>query len=64
MYGLTLKEALASDRLEDFIRQEEARGVEPADMQELLSALETTIKAPRSEGQTSRSSSRDGSSGK
>ena len=27
---LTLREALASDRLEDFVRQEEARGVELA----------------------------------
>lgn len=61
---LSLSEALATGRLEEFIQQEEARGVTPADTQELLAALETTIKAPRSEDQTSRSSSRDGSSGK
>lgn len=61
---LTLAQALRSDRLEDFIQQEEARGVEPADMQELLAAIETTIKAPQSEDQTSRSASDDGSSGK
>ena len=28
---ITLREALKSDRLPDFVRQEEARGVGPAD---------------------------------
>jgi hypothetical protein len=32
---LTLREALASDRLEDFVRQEEARGVELANGSDL-----------------------------
>jgi hypothetical protein len=27
-HDLTLREALAADRLDDFVRQEEARGVE------------------------------------
>lgn len=64
MPQLTLKEALASDRLDDFIQQEEDRGVESVNVRELLAAIETTIKAPRSEDQTSHSASGDGSSGK
>jgi hypothetical protein len=40
---LTLREALASDRLEDFVRQEEARGVEPngSDLERALALLIT-----------------------
>ncbi len=61
---LTLAEALKSGRLQEFIAQEEARGVTPADANEYERALATVIKAPRSEDQTSRSPSRGGSSGK
>jgi hypothetical protein len=42
---LTLREALASDRLEAFVRQEEARGVELAkgsDLERALALLITT----------------------
>jgi len=40
---LTLREALASDRLEDFVRQEEARGVELAVGSDLERALALLI---------------------
>ncbi len=36
---VTLREALASDRLEDFVRQEEARGVELTNGSDLERAL-------------------------
>ena len=46
---LTLREALASDRLEDFVRQEEARGVELAYGSDLERALALLITQRRSE---------------
>ena len=46
---LTLREALASDRLEDFVRQEEARGVELANGSDLERALALLITQHRSE---------------
>jgi len=46
---LTLREALASDRLEDFVRQEEARGVELANGSDLDRALALLITQRRSE---------------
>lgn len=61
---LTLRDAIRDDRLSEFIAQEEARGVGPTDLQKFADALETTIKQPQSEDQTSRSASRDGSRGK
>ena len=48
---LTLREALASDRLEDFVRQEEARGAEPAkgsDFERALALLITQRRSVRS----------------
>lgn len=62
--ALTLSEALEEGRLPEFIAQEEARGVGPADIAKLDRALEKVIRQPRSEDQTSRSASRDGSTGK
>lgn len=61
---LTLSEAIKTDRLTDFIAQEEARGVGPIEREELDAAIKrlATI-PPKSEDQTSRSSSDDGSSG-
>lgn len=62
---LTLSEALRTGRLNDFIAQEEARGVGPAqspDLDKAIKILATT--PPQSEDQTSHSSSDDGSSGK
>jgi hypothetical protein len=46
---LTLREALASDRLEDFVRQEEALGVELANGSDLERALALLITHRRSE---------------
>ena len=46
---LTLREALASDRLEDFVRQEEARGVELANGSDLERALALLITRRQSE---------------
>ena len=46
---LTLREALASDRLEDFVRQEEARGVELANGSDLERALALLITQCRSD---------------
>jgi hypothetical protein len=40
---LTLREALAEDRLDDFVRQEEDRGVELANGSELERALALLI---------------------
>jgi hypothetical protein len=61
---LTLAEALKTGRLQDFIAQEEARGVGPIDRADLDRALAKMVKAPQSKDQTSRSPLRDGSTGK
>ena len=61
---LTLARALKERRLEEFAAQEEARGIGPASQTDLERALALVIKPRRSEGQTSRSSSRGGSAGK
>ena len=45
---LTLREALAEDRLDDFVRQEEGRGVELANGSELERALALLITKRRS----------------
>ena len=52
--GLTLREALASDRLEDFVQQEEARGVELANGSDLERALALLITQRRSEDRSFR----------
>jgi len=49
---LTLREALASDRLEDFVRQEEARGVELANGSDLERALALLITQRRLENRS------------
>ena len=64
MTRLTLREALDGNRLEDFIVQAEQEGIGPVDRDALSNALARVIGQPQSEDQTSRSSSRDGSSGK
>jgi hypothetical protein len=62
---LTLSEAIKSGRLQEFIAQEEARGVGPIDRAEFDALLIATLaKAPQSKDRTSRSSSGDGSSGR
>lgn len=64
MTSLTLANALAEGRLADFVAQEELRGVGPISQADLDHALSIVIKGGQSEDQTSRSPSRDGSSGK
>jgi hypothetical protein len=61
---LTLSDAMKTGQLQEFIAQEEARGVGSIERAELDRALAAMLKAPRSEDQTSRSPSRDGSTGK
>lgn len=61
---LTLADAVKSGRLTEFIAQEEQRGVGPINRAALDRAVAKIVKAPQSIGRTSRSPSRDGSSGK
>ncbi len=61
---LTLREAIKSGRLSDFIKQEENRGIGPADKAAFDHLAERVIKTPLPEDQTSRSPSLDGSSEK
>lgn len=61
---LSLSDALRTGRLEDFIAQEDARGVAPIEGAELDRALALVIKSPQSEDRTSRSLSRGSSTGK
>lgn len=61
---LTLRQAIALNRLDDFIAQEEARGVGPADASDLDDALRNVIRGTRSEDQTSRSPGGGGSTGR
>lgn len=58
---LTLSEALKADRLAEFVRQEEARGIGPAERKKLDKAIARLIKQPRLADRTSRSASGDGS---
>ena len=60
---LTLKEALKSSRLDEFIAQAEAEGVANVS-RELFDKTLGAIIAPRQEGQTSHSRGSDGSTGK
>lgn len=61
---ISLSDALKSGRLDEFVAQEEARGVGPADLAKLDAALATLIKPLQSEDRTSRFPSGDGSTGK
>lgn len=63
MTRLTLAQAIAEDRLQDFAAQAEADGVGPADRRQ-FDAMVGRITAPRPEGQTSRSPARGASRGK
>lgn len=58
---ISLTEALASGRLREFARQEERRGVGPADTASLERNIAKAVKAPQSKRQTSRSQDRGGS---
>lgn len=61
---LTLKSALSSGRLYEFITQEEARGRGPVDRAEFDGAVDKVIKERQSEDRTSRFESGGNSSGK
>jgi hypothetical protein len=61
---LSLAEALKTGRLQEFIAQEEARGVGPIDRAEFDALLKKAATATQSKGRTSRCASDDGSSGK
>jgi hypothetical protein len=61
---ISLSQAITEGRMPEFVDQEEKRGVGPADPAELDDALSRVIKGEKSADQTSRSASRDGSSGK
>lgn len=60
---LTLRRAINEGRLEEFIRQEEARGILAIDPNELDEIIESAVKAHRSEDRTSGSRHSGGSSG-
>lgn len=55
MSRLSLSEALAQDRLADFVAQAEADGVAPADRAQFDRLVGRVVTAPQPEGQTSRS---------
>jgi hypothetical protein len=61
---LTLSEAVKTGRLQDFIAQEEARGVGSIDRAEFDRLLVKAIKSPQSKDQTSRSPLPGGLTGK
>jgi hypothetical protein len=62
---LTLTDAIKSGRLQEFVSQEENRGIGPVDRRKLDAAIKRLATTPlKSAGRTSRSSSGDGSSGK
>lgn len=63
MSRLSLADALASNKLDDFITQAEADGVGPADRTQFEKMVER-ITAPQPEGQTSRPRAGGGSRGK
>lgn len=61
---ITLSEALKTGKLAEFIAQEEARGIGPADSPDLDEAIKILATTPtQSEGRTSRSTSGGGSNG-
>ena len=62
--NLSLMEAIKSDRLEEFVAQEEARGVGPIIAAKFDEAAATVIKTPPQDDQTSGSLPRDGSRAK
>lgn len=57
---LSLREAVKNGRLQEFIAQEEARGVEPISEAEFNDTASAVIKTPQSDDQTSGSLPRDG----
>ena len=62
--ALTLSVAIKTGRLEEFIRQQEAAGVGPADERTFFKVARRVIKHAKSEDRTSRSASGGGSTAK
>ena len=60
---LSLAEAVRTDRLREFIAQEERRGIGPANQKQFDRAVKALATRPQSEDRTSRSRGRGGSSG-
>lgn len=58
---LSLMDAISQDRLDDFIDQEEKRGVRPVFEAEFDEIASTVIKTPQLDDQTSHSPRRGGS---
>jgi hypothetical protein len=61
---LSLSEAIKTKKLQEFIAQEEARGIAPVDLKEFQDLAQRLIKDTPQEDQTLRSRGRGGSSGK
>ena len=61
---LTLSEALKTGQISKFIKQEEKRGIGPADRRKLDALIKRLAKQPQSKDRTSRSASRGGLRGK
>lgn len=61
---LTLSAAIKAGRLQEFIAQEEGRGIGPVDRAKFDALLAMSVKEPQSKGRTSRSSSAGGSTEK
>ena len=61
---LSLSKAIREGRVEEFIRQEEKRGVGPVDRDELDRAVARVLRGSQPDDRTSRSASRGGSSDK
>jgi hypothetical protein len=62
---LTLRDAINRGKMADFIAQEEARGIGPADRKKLDAAIKKLTTTPlKSKGRTSHSSCDDGSTEK
>lgn len=61
---ITLADTLKVGCLDDFIAQEKARGIGSVDFAAFDRLIGKAAKSPRAKDRTSRSASRDGSSGK
>lgn len=61
---LSLSEALRTNRLEEFIRQEETRGIGPVSEAAFDDTASAVIRTPPQDDQTSGSPRSDGSRGK
>jgi hypothetical protein len=61
---LTLSEAIKTERLQEFIAQEEKRGIGPVERKKLDATIKLVATQPQPKDRTLRSTSRGGSRGK